>query len=370
MEPGTGKTLTALELINTTNCDYVLFLVPFRTKDNLLKELNKWGFHKNYEIQGIESLSNSDRLYLKLLDKIQTHYKTFIVVDESIKIKNMSAKRTQRILKLGRKADFKLILNGTPIAKNMLDLWSQMDFLSPKILKMSYLEFKNTFCEYVRYRGTNKWGGKGRWQEYIKKYANIDYLYSLIEPYIFDAKLDLNKHRQYLEIPFSVDKNLRIYEDLKREFIESFRTDPESFLKYTTLMQQSYCDEPSKFEAIKKIVDDDTLIFTKFIRSKEAIKKHFPNAHIFTYGKGSLGLNLQQYNKIIFFDKTFDYAQRDQAEHRIYRLGQTKDVYYYSLTGNVKLENTIDKNINKKINLQTRFKELTQEGDLNWENII
>ncbi|MCT7794652.1 MAG: DEAD/DEAH box helicase family protein [Lactobacillus crispatus] len=32
MEPGTGKTRTAVELINSSKTDYVLFLVPFQTK--------------------------------------------------------------------------------------------------------------------------------------------------------------------------------------------------------------------------------------------------------------------------------------------------------------------------------------------------
>lgn len=33
MEPGTGKTLTAYELVKSvTDCDYILWLTPFQTK--------------------------------------------------------------------------------------------------------------------------------------------------------------------------------------------------------------------------------------------------------------------------------------------------------------------------------------------------
>lgn len=38
MEPGTGKTLTALKLIESSKADWVLFMVPFQTKKNLKDE--------------------------------------------------------------------------------------------------------------------------------------------------------------------------------------------------------------------------------------------------------------------------------------------------------------------------------------------
>lgn len=147
MEPGTGKTRAAVELINSSKADYVLFIVPFQTKKNIKKELIKWGLKPKYRIEGVESLSNSDRLYLKLLNEIKHAKKAFMVVDESLKIKNFHAKRTERVMKLGRLAYYRLILNGTPISKNVLDLYPQIEFLSPKILNMRYIEFWDKFVE-------------------------------------------------------------------------------------------------------------------------------------------------------------------------------------------------------------------------------
>ena len=71
----------------------------------------------------------------------------------------------------------------------------------------------------------------------------------------------------------------------------------------------------------------------------------------------SFGLNLQEYSVIVYFDKTFDYSQRVQSEHRIFRTGQKQDCIYIDLTGNVGLEKLIDKNIIKKISLLEYFKE-------------
>lgn len=100
-----------------------------------------------------------------------------------------------------------------------------------------------------------------------------------------------------------------------------------------------------------------------------AIARHAKNVN---GGKASeyFALSLKQ-SKIIFFDKTFDYAQRDQAEHRIYRMGQKEDVTYYDLTGDVNLEHTIDQNIEYKQNLLDEFKKLLNKGDeVDWQKII
>lgn len=42
MEPGTGKTLTAIQLVESSQADFVLWIVPFQTKGNLKDELTKW----------------------------------------------------------------------------------------------------------------------------------------------------------------------------------------------------------------------------------------------------------------------------------------------------------------------------------------
>ena len=157
MEPGTGKTRVALELVNASDADLVVWIGPLQTIfpksgiSSVIDEINQWGsFRALVEYCGIESLQSSDRIYLGLINRISGAGKTFIVVDESLKIKNADAKRTKRLFELGNMAEYRLILNGTPITRNLLDLWSQMEFLSPKILNMQMAEFKNTFCEFTR----------------------------------------------------------------------------------------------------------------------------------------------------------------------------------------------------------------------------
>ena len=366
MEPGTGKTRTALELIKSSAADYVLFMVPYRTKQNLLDEINKWGgLKQSYEIAGIQSISASNRLYTHLINRLRTAKKPFIVVDESLLIKNDGAIRTERITQLGKLCYYRLILNGTPISKNILDLWAQMEFLSPKILNMTLEVFKNKFLEYST--STSPTSEK----EKIIATHNVDYLYSLIEPYVFEAKLklDINKNEHDASY-YIIDKDS--YNNTKHSLLSSiFGMSGIEFLAVTQKMQQSYSLDPGHVEKLQSLLNKikgKTIIFVKYIRTQAELTARFPQCLVLTYGKGSLGLNLQEYTNIVFYDKTWDYAQIEQAKRRIFRYGQKHNVNYYMMTGDVGLEQLINNNVRRKNNLLDIFKKASDKEKLELVN--
>ncbi|PJH58731.1 hypothetical protein CVR97_28200, partial [Salmonella enterica subsp. enterica serovar Typhimurium] len=72
---------------------------------------------------------------------------------------------------------------------------------------------------------------------------------------------------------------------------------------------------------------------------------------LMTYGVGSYGLNLQFTNRIAFASLTFDYAKIEQAQARIKRLGQEKDITYTYFTSNLGIYDLIQQNIENKTNL-------------------
>jgi len=368
MEAGTGKTRSAMELIKNTDADYVLWFTPFQTKENLQAEINKWG-GLDCDIVGIESIQNSDRIYLEYTQKCEQAKKAFIVVDESLKIKNADANRTQRLLQLAEKSAYRIILNGTPLSRNLLDLWSQMEFISPKILKMGLAEFKNTFCEYIKVTYHSQGFGRSYSKEFIKKYHNIDYLYSLIEPFIFESKLSLSTGQQHIDIDYSLtDEEKQQHDKLKEKYLDNeylLARNNNIFLEITQKMQHNYSLSPVKFETTDKLLSEidksKVLIYAKYIDTQEALTKHYKDVRIMSLQKHSYGLNLQDYNVIIFWDKTWDYAQREQIERRIFRTGQNSECVYYDLTGNVGLENMINQNIERKRNLLDVFAGMSVE---------
>ena len=368
MEAGTGKTRSVLELIKNTDADYILWFTPFQTKENLQAEINKWG-GLDCDIVGIESIQNSDRIYLELSQNCEQAKKAFIVVDESLKIKNADANRTQRLLQLSEKSAYRIILNGTPLSRNLLDLWSQMEFISPKILKMGLAEFKNTFCEYIKVTYHSQGFGRSYSKEFIKKYHNIDYLYSLIEPFIFESKLSLSIGQQHIDVDYNLtDEEKEQHDKLKEKYLDNeylLAKNNNIFLEITQKMQHNYSLSPSKFEIVDKLLSEidksKVLIYAKYIDTQEQLSKHYKDVRIMSLQKHSYGLNLQDYNAIVFWDKTWDYAQREQIERRIFRTGQISNCVYYDLTGNVGLEGMINQNIERKRNLLDVFAGMSVE---------
>lgn len=69
--------------------------------------------------------------------------------DESQEIKNPSSARTKAVMELRdvAKTRCRLALTGTPIAKNLIDEWSQINWLDEKIIGVRYMTtFRNKFC--------------------------------------------------------------------------------------------------------------------------------------------------------------------------------------------------------------------------------
>lgn len=368
MEAGTGKTRVALEIVNRSPCDFCLWVAPLRTLDNVKDEIQKWGgIRMSVHFVGIESIQGSDRIYLNVLDMVTSSSNPFVVVDESLKIKNAETKRTKRLLEIGKIADYKLILNGTPLSRNLLDLWSQMEFISPLILNMTINQFKNTFCEYTRI--TKRLGYKQYTKEFITGYENIDYLYSLIRHYVYECDLHLNVTQNYKDVRYSLNDDCReMYNAIKAKFLSDEMLEWKNnniFLEMTQKMQHAYCCTEDKFEKLNELFKDidesHTIIFCKYIDSRRECEKRYPKAKVLSYQKESLGLNLQDYNNTVYFDKNWDYALHIQSSRRTFRKGQEYNCCYWNLTGDVGLESMIDKNISKKISMTEYFKQKTKE---------
>lgn len=374
MEPGTGKTRISVEIANASDADLILWVGPLRTikppdgESSVIDEVDKWGgFRAPVIYIGVESLSQSDRIYLDVLSRIDSARNPFIIVDESLKIKNATAKRTQRMLEMSRRASFKLILNGTPITKNLLDLWPQMEFLSPRILNMSIAQYKNTFVDYTVI--TKRMGGNRTSQrEVINGYENIDYLYSLIRHYVFECDLTLDVKQYYNDIAYTISgEELDEYKFLKEKYLDDETLQWKNnniFLEMTQKMQHAYCCAPDKFERLDRLfetIDESrTIIYCKYVASRQACEARYPKATVLSYQKNALGHNLQHLFHTVYFDKTFDYGLRNQSTRRTWRTGQEYDCRYWDMTGNVGLEKLIDKNIEKKIGMVEYFKGKTK----------
>lgn len=372
-DPGTGKTRPCVELVREIDPEYVLYVAPFQCinatnyEESTRYEIEKWGgFKCDWDLVAIETIQSSDRAYLNAYNKLSAAKKGVIVVDESIKIKNGDAKRTKRMLALSRLVEYKYILNGTAITRNLYDLKPQMDFLSPSILNMPDSEFKNTFVEWKKI--TIRKGGsyKTRSREWIIKYHNLHYLHELIRPYVFFAKLELTVGLQEIPVYYELSEDeraehVRIMDEILSD--EWLRSQPNFFLKLTQSLQNNYSRNEEKFALTEDILKTfpDTLIVAKFVATQDELKRRFPKARILSWQKNAYGLNMQAYNQMLLFDQQFDYGLFDQIIKRIFRTGQQCDCTVRRLVGNCGLERLMWDNVDKKADMLNEFKKLSNE---------
>jgi SNF2 family DNA or RNA helicase len=120
----------------------------------------------NYEF--IRSEEHRDQL------KQLLHGRKFMMVcDESSFIKSAGAAQTKACIELGQLAVRRVALNGTPIGNNPMDLWSQVAFLSRRILPYkNFYAFRADFAE-MKTRPFPK----------IIRFKNLDRLQDLIAPH-------------------------------------------------------------------------------------------------------------------------------------------------------------------------------------------
>lgn len=140
-EPGLGKTIQALGVINATpSIRRVLVVCPTSLKRNWAKEAEKWLVNKEFEILVINAkrlplaicaeapdhgpvfvISNYERA-VQLATELKTVAWDLVVLDEAHYIKNPRAKRSQAAYELAMIAKQRILLTGTPILNRPAEL--------------------------------------------------------------------------------------------------------------------------------------------------------------------------------------------------------------------------------------------------------
>lgn len=98
--------------------------------------------------------------------------KFFVIFDESSFIKSSKAQQTKACKELRKYVTGAAILNGTPIANNVLDLWSQFDILDPNALgKIGFYHFRARYCLMGGFEGKEILNLKEEKEKVLKRIA-------------------------------------------------------------------------------------------------------------------------------------------------------------------------------------------------------
>ena len=119
------------------------------------------------------------------------------VGDETHYLKNPAAARTKAALNVAEQCRVRMIMTGSPIAKNLVDEWSQLKLLDEGIVGHRYLTtFRNEYCIMGGFEGKQVVG-----------YKNLARFKDITAPYVFRVKkedcLDLPE-KQYRKVEFKL----------------------------------------------------------------------------------------------------------------------------------------------------------------------
>lgn len=425
MDMGTGKSRTSIELAarRHTKVDKVVWFAPVSLKLSVAEEIRK---HTDCDdicvfdnktsarnlpkarwyVVGIESMSSSARV-VSAVDKLVTE-RSMVILDESSYIKGHNSQRTERLTFICAKAKYRLILTGTPLSQGVVDLFAQMRFLSPKIL--GYNSFYSFAANHLEY--------SDRFPGMIVRAHNTEWLAAKINPYVYQVRkqdcIDLPDKIYSQKYCFMTSKQRSWYEQIKEEYlmeIDIDRWDSIQIFRLFSALQQVVCgfyrerracreyvqhelDNP-RLELLEEIVvriQDQAIIWAKYIydieqitglldklgkshvvytgkqkeREREEAKQMFKSGEaqyfVATPTAGGHGLTLNEAGTVVFYNNSFKYSERIQAEDRCHRIGQDKKVHYIDIICGNTIDDRIMDSIDTKGDTLASFQEEIKEA--------
>jgi SNF2 family DNA or RNA helicase len=327
------------------------------------------------------------------LEKIDFDY---VILDESQIIKNPTSKTARAIFKLHAK--HRLALSGTPIENSLSDLWSQMHFLNPGLLR-DHKFYRNYFANPIE---------KNQDDEKQEK------LHALIEPFILrrtKAQVEqelpqLSEEYIYCELSpeqddiYQTEKNAirnHILESLEHEKISTTAfavlqalTKLRQLANHPVLVDEDYQNGSGKFDEVIRNLETliseghKVLVFSSFVKHLEIFTRHFdeqeqsyalltgqsrnrseivkkfqndPDCMVFfiSLKAGGVGLNLTEAEYVFILDPWWNPQAENQAVNRAHRIGQTKPVIAYRFISLGTIEEKILKLQRKKSKLAEMF---------------
>lgn len=303
-----------------------------------------------------------------------------IIVDESHRIKTAGAQITIALKDLPSR--HRMCLTGTPILGHPDDLWSQLNFLDPKISGNSYWEFVNRFCEVEEDHFGRKPVGLTPSENARNLLAKV---LSIISVGGDNQNVTEGKNIIPIKLPMDVSQR-NLYKDVVNLALDRLAEDGitvknamDQIIKQqqitTNCCKFPSCKHNPKFEWIRDWLEDNegekVVIFSKFAESAKALHEYLTKAKIkceLYYGEmsskerqrvkdsfdsyrvligtiGALGTSvdgLQHHcRNVIFLDRDWTPGINEQAEDRVNRSGQVGMTNIWILN----MEHSIDQHV-------------------------
>lgn len=441
-EMGTGKTKMCIDDMNYLYekelIDAVVVIAPKGVYANWLKELEVhspeftamlWDSAKTnnkemigllsehcmnavdslkYLIMNVEALSRPGKA-INYLSHFLKYNKCAFVIDEATCIKNPKAKRTKAIIQLRTLVNFRRIMTGSPITNSPLNLYSQFEFLSKRIL--GYSSFYGFRADVAIMKQMNL----GTRTFNVVQGYDKEALYKITKR--FEPHAALYKKSECLDLPEKIyykryvslsEEQKKDYEQLKEELMISIDEEPlltvNNVLTKILKLHQIACgflkyDEgikeynSAKLEELQNTIDEMSgkiIIWSTYIHNLKQIEKmikheYGDDSYVMYYGDISqadrdsaierfqnddecrffignpqtagYGLTLTAAENEIYFSNSYDIEKRQQSEDRAHRIGQTKSVNIVDIIA----RDTVDEAILKSLVTKKKLQDIVTE---------
>lgn len=388
--------------------DHYEFL-DFAKSQNKLKFfiINPDAFQSSYSMEIIEILIQDSK------------YGVATIIDESTCIKNHTAVRTKKIMKLKKLSKVRYVLTGTPAPNTPTDFFSQCAFLSDRVLETPTINvFRSRYCVMKTMTlGNRQFQVEHSYINLRDLRDRLDKHCIFITPDEVDAALPGQNYLPPVYFEMSPEQK-RIYKQMKDLFIASvdnsddlitadsisaklakmqqitsgfvYATDKSSGERNTINIDK--ISENPRIEALLTTCADiqgKAIIFTRFTASaanvKEAMIKEYgakqvelieanlsseefekrkdrfisdPNVRFLISNASTIarGVNkLTVANYIIYYENDYNLEVRLQSEKRIHRYGQDKPCFYIDIAAKGTIDELIAKALCEKKDLLTEI---------------
>ena len=276
-----------------------------------------------------------------------------LMLDESSLVQNEQSKRSKFILRKLKPANV-ILLSGTPTGGKYEKLWSQCRLLGWDITKDA------CWKTYVEYHFDDR---NGFPMKVVDGYKNVDRLKRKLR----EHGAVFMKSEEVFNLPAQIDSNIYVsttkeYRKFRKDAIIKF--DNYEFIGDTTLTKMLYermlCgfannEKLNAFRDLFESTDDRLIVFYNFKNELDALvsilntserpysvingdtkdlsayENSEDSVTLIQYQAGSMGLNLQKANKIVYFTPPLSSEMFEQSKKRIHRIGQDRTCFYYYL---------------------------------------
>lgn len=414
VDMGLGKTASVLSWIAKTMPNTLCIVAPKRVAETVwLQEAQKWGWNaiadrmvivKGTPAQRRKALADQSKPY-KIVSRDgvrEVAYRSFdvLVIDELTSFKNVESKRTQAVCHIV--ADCKIGLTGTFLANGAIDIFGQCAAVGIKCGYNFWAWRASFFRDRLAGSGLqfHKWVLRGTIDDVLRPIQ--DYIFTLTAAdYLTIPPVTHNRHLVQL-----TEEERNAYDSLEA-FLgfelggDTLTVDEQAkFAKLQTLCNGFVYDaegqairgtESAKLDAVADFVQEckdagePVLLFYAFRAELEWLSEKLTERGIkFTdvYEPGFLdkwnggeidcllahpasaghGLNLQHGGRVIAWSSlTYNYEYFAQANARLARQGQTRNVQVHYFFADNTCESRIWNSLMKKQNEQNQFLNITKQ---------